>query len=54
MSESPDDKERDEVLGRMLRTKPTPQKKLKENLKARREAGDAPKRGRPKGSDSDS
>jgi hypothetical protein len=48
MAQSSDDKERDEVLRRMLAAKPTPQKKLKEEIKARRDAGDAPKRGRPK------
>jgi hypothetical protein len=49
MSKSSDDKKRDEVLKRMLQTKPTPQKKLKEELKTRRDAGEGPSRGRPKG-----
>ena len=48
MAQSSGDKERDAVLRRMLATKPTPQKELKDKIKARREAGDAPKRGRPK------
>jgi hypothetical protein len=37
----------------MLHTKPTPQKKLKDELKAKREMGEAPKRGRPKNPDPD-
>jgi hypothetical protein len=32
----------------MLATKPKPQAELKKELKDKRDAGDAPKRGRPK------